>query len=563
MKETINKLKFILSKKEKLTIWWLFLLMLIGGILELIGVAGVMPLVSAIVAGDIARQDTIVFMAAMLIGIYILKNIFLVFMYKRIFAFVYVGRSQLSSRLFNIYLRQPYDFHLGRNMAIIQRTIRTDVESLYITLKSLLQMLSEVIICIILAGLLFFTNPFMAATMILVIGTCIGGVYLFSKRTIRRLGKEDMAYSGKLNQWILQGLGGIKETRLLGREHYFYERFSGASMASSKNIARQQLWMQTPRMLTETVCIVVVMVWIVVLSLIGKDLAGELPVLAVFAVAAFRLLPSVGKINGLLTEYNFGKSKIDYIYEDMQGLIDIGDDELARSDDQYDMLRFSDSIELRNVGFSYSEDALNIFENVSLTIKKGESVGLIGQTGAGKTTLVDVIMGLLAPSKGAILVDGKNINDDLRGWYKLIGYVPQMIYLSDDTIRNNIAFAVDEDQIDDDRIWQVIRKAQLEDFVKGLADGLDTVVGDRGVRLSGGQRQRIGIARALYVDPEILVLDEATSALDTETESAVMDAIEALHGELTMIIIAHRVSTLDGCDSIYCLKDKEVLRESL
>ena len=287
------------------------------------------------------------------------------------------------------------------------------------------------------------------------------------------------------------------------------------------------------------------------------DLLSIVPTLAVFAVAAFRLLPSVGKINGLLADYNFYRPRVDFIYEDMHGVQEIT--ECNKSDDK--IISFNESIELSDVSFAYAGTDKYILDKVSLSIARGESVGVVGPSGAGKTTLVDVIMGLLKISAGDIKVDGVSVFEGLSSWQRLIGYVPQNIYLSDDSIRHNIAFGIPDEEIDDDRISECIKEARLLDLVSELTDGVETVIGDRGIRLSGGQRQRIAIARALYFSPGVLVLDEATSSLDNDTEAAVMEAIEALHGKVTMIVVAHRLSTIEKCDKVYRVEDGKVTRQ--
>lgn len=560
MNDIINKFKFILTSYEKKYLKLLYFMMLIGGILELIGVAGVMPLVSAIMNNDVQDVNHIVLMAVSLIGVYILKNIYLTFMYSALFRFIYRGKSNLSTRLFEIYLSKPYTFHLNRSSYVIQRAVRGDVDGCYTVLRDMLQILSECVICVILVALLIVANPMMAIGMIVILGGCVGGVYIFSKRTIRRLGQEEMLYNAKMNQWVLQGLGGIKETKLLGREKFFAEEYAESANASSENVGRQQLWMQTPRMITETLAIGAVMLLIIIRAVLGGDVSESIPTLAVFAVAAFRLLPSVGKINGLLTEYNFHKAKVDFIYDDMLDVMDSDEPECIGKDlaSEGQTIIFKDRLQFTDVSFRYEASERDVFSDVSFDVKRGQSVGIVGVSGAGKTTLVDVVMGLLKPYKGNIRVDGVSIYDNIHSWYKILGYVPQTIYLSDDTIRKNIAFAVNEAEIDDNKLYEVIEKAQLKGFVESLPDGINTLVGDRGVRLSGGQRQRIGIARALYNNPEVLILDEATSALDSDTETAVMEAIEHLHGKLTMIIIAHRTSTLKNCERIYRVENGKI-----
>ena len=552
-----RKIKIIISN-EKWKIVLLLVLMLIGGILEMLGVSLVLPLIITIMDKGGQDNSTISVMAIALIIIYIAKNIFLVFMYYAIFRFVYNGIARLSERMMNAYLNADYSFHLKKNVADIERAVRYDCESAFFMIKAMLQFVAEGIICLILAVFLFYTDPLMSLYLFLLLGFACGTFLIISKKITKKLGIIDLESRGQMEKWVLQAFGGIKELKLLGREKFFEEKVVSSRNNLSNNSKKQQLLLQLPRLFAETVCICGVMSVIIFEIVADKDLSALIPKLAVFAVAAFRLLPSIGKINSFTTEILFFKPALDEVYKDLVELdkikVKCNDNENLESNN----IIFETKISINNLSFSYEKSAPQILNNVDFSIMKGSAVGLVGPSGAGKTTLADIIMGLLEPCDGKITVDGKNIRDNIRSWQKQIGYVPQNIYLSDDTIRNNVAFGIPEKEIDDDKVWQALRKAQIEEFVKNSKEGLDTCVGDRGVRLSGGQRQRIGIARALYNDPELLVLDEATSALDNETEEAVMQAIESLHGEKTMIIIAHRLSTIEKCDVVYCVDHKKV-----
>lgn len=563
MKETINKLFFILQKEEKKKIPLLIILMFIGGILELLGVAGIFPIISSITEGTVTNNNNIVLMCVLLIVVYIIKNLFLTFMYKSIYSFVYCGRSRLATSLFDFYMNEPYSFHLYRNISVIQRAVRSDVDGVFNVVRALLQMTSELIICMILGILLFFTDVKMALYLVIILGFCMGMVLLISKKIVKRLGQEEMYNAVMLNQWLMQGISGIKETKLLSRESYFVNEFNKYSEASANCTKKQQLIAQLPRMMTESVCIIAVMLWIIIISVSGGNLLNTIPTLAVFAVAAFRLLPSIGKINGLLSEYHFYKSRVDFVYEDLNDvkntLVISDTSQKMKEDNNNYTLKFEDIISVENVSFKYNNTEKFILDGVSLDIPVGSSIGIIGPSGAGKTTFVDVMMGLLEIESGDVKVDGRSIYENIASWYQLIGYVPQVIYLADDSIKKNIAFGLSDDEIDDQRIIEVIKEAQMTEFIEQLAEGVDTVVGDRGIRLSGGQRQRIGIARALYNKPEILILDEATSSLDNETETAVMNSIEALHGKVTMIVIAHRLSTIQSCDKVYRVENAKIV----
>lgn len=554
---TIKKISSLLSKREKSKIAYLTILMVIGGFLELLGVAGIFPLISAITEGKVSDINNITMLSLGLLCVYVIKNLFLMYMYSQVYKFVYDGRSKLATRLLEQYMKEDYEFHLGRNMAVIQRAVRSDVDGFYHLVRCLLQLMSELIICVVLAALLFVSDFWMALFLVVLLGLCVSTVVVISRKKAKKLGADDMVAGSKMNQWLMQGIGGIKEIKLLSREDYFVNSFKEYSDKSSDNQRKQQVLIQLPRLLTETVSIGAVLLWLVIAAAYGMDLLSIVPTLAVFAVAAFRLLPSVGKINGLLADYNFYRPRVDFIYEDMHEVQEIT--ECNKSDDK--IISFNESIELSDVSFAYAGTDKYILDKVSLSIARGESVGVVGPSGAGKTTLVDVIMGLLKISAGDIKVDGVSVFEGLSSWQRLIGYVPQNIYLSDDSIRHNIAFGIPDEEIDDDRISECIKEARLLDLVSELTDGVETVIGDRGIRLSGGQRQRIAIARALYFSPEVLVLDEATSSLDNDTEAAVMEAIEALHGKVTMIVVAHRLSTIEKCDKVYRVEDGKVTRQ--
>lgn len=555
--QTIKKISSLLSKREKSKIAYLTILMVIGGFLELLGVAGIFPLISAITEGKVSDINNITMLSLGLLCVYVIKNLFLMYMYSQVYKFVYDGRSKLATRLLEQYMKEDYEFHLGRNMAVIQRAVRSDVDGFYHLVRCLLQLMSELIICVVLAALLFVSDFWMALFLVVLLGLCVSTVVVISRKKAKKLGADDMVAGSKMNQWLMQGIGGIKEIKLLSREDYFVNSFKEYSDKSSDNQRKQQVLIQLPRLLTETVSIGAVLLWLVIAAAYGMDLLSIVPTLAVFAVAAFRLLPSVGKINGLLADYNFYRPRVDFIYEDMHGVQEIT--ECNKSDDK--IISFNESIELSDVSFAYAGTDKYILDKVSLSIARGESVGVVGPSGAGKTTLVDVIMGLLKTSAGDIKVDGVSVFEGLSSWQRLIGYVPQNIYLSDDSIRHNIAFGIPDEEIDGDRISECIKEARLSDLISELTDGVETVIGDRGIRLSGGQRQRIAIARALYFSPEVLVLDEATSSLDNDTEAAVMEAIEALHGKVTMIVVAHRLSTIEKCDKVYRVEDGKVTRQ--
>ncbi|MBR3524297.1 MAG: ABC transporter ATP-binding protein [Lachnospiraceae bacterium] len=556
----MKKISYILDGGEKGKLILLFFLMLIGAALEMAGVSLVFPMISLITGEGSRDAVRVAELAALLIIIYLVKNLFLTGMYAAIFRFVYNGAMRLSSRMMEAYLSADYAFHLNKNAAAIDAAIRYDSESVYKMMKALLQLAAEIIICIVLAVWLLFTDVAMSLFLFVLVGSVCGLFLVFSKKTTKRLGKEDIRIREQTERQVLTAFGGIKEVKLLGREDYFLENVTEHSRELAKNNRRQQLLLQLPRLLVETVCISGVMCIILFEVIRGEDITQLIPKLGVFAVAAFRLLPSVGKINSLTSEVLFYRAAADAVYEDLEELETLGrDNELP--EEAAAPVSWEKNLTAEKLVFRYTKDGPEVLSDCSLEIPYGAAVGLIGPSGAGKTTLADLLMGMLHPESGRILADGEDIEKELRSWQRQIGYVPQNIYLSDDTIRANVAFGLREDEIDDERVWTVLKQAQLEDFVKESPDGLNMQVGERGVRLSGGQRQRIAIARALYHDPQLLVFDEATSALDNDTEEAVMQAIDALHGSRTMIIIAHRLTTIRSCDLVYRVEAGKVTKE--
>ncbi len=560
MKSLLKKTAYILDSREKGKLILLFFLMIIGAALEMAGVSLVFPMISMITGEGVRDAVRVAELAVLLIIIYIVKNLFLSIMYAAIFHFVYNGATRLSSRMMEAYLSADYAFHLNKNAAAIDAAIRYDSESVYKMMKALLQLAAEVIICIVLAVWLLFTDVAMSLFLFALVGTVCGLFLASSKKRTKRLGKEDIRIREQTEKQVLQAFGGIKEVKLLGREDYFLENATEQWRELAKNNRRQQLLLQLPRLLVETVCIIGVMCIILFAVIRGEDITELVPKFAVFAVAAFRMLPSVGKINALTSEVLFYRAAADAVCEDLQELEVLGEKE-GQSEEAETPLVWEKELTAEKLSFRYKEDGPLILSDCSLKIPYGAAVGLIGPSGAGKTTLADLLMGLLHPESGSILADGEDIGNKLRAWQRQIGYVPQNIYLSDDTIRANVAFGLEEDEIDDERVRTVLKQAQLEDFINESPEGMNTQVGDRGVRLSGGQRQRIAIARALYHDPQLLVFDEATSALDNDTEEAVMQAIDALHGSRTMIIIAHRLTTIRGCDIVYRVEDGKVTKE--
>ena len=572
-----KKLSYIFSKRDKYKIALLLCIMVAGSFLELLGVAVFQPFVNIIMMPDSIQENSYLariyqmfgcsttesFLTVVALGIiviYVVKNVYLWVEQNLIMKFTYGMQQKLSTRLLTTYLSEPYTFHLNKNIAELQRSMQEDTGLFTQVLMHTLQLVAEVVVCIVLGVYLFTVSN---SITVVIVGLLILCVVLFTKITKRfteQLGKEAQVYKGKLYQWVNQSLGGVKEVKVLNREEFFvssYKKYYGLYI---KGVRINRLLSITPKYMVEAVCMTGLLIAIIIKLNFGHgELENFIPQLATFAVAAFRLLPSVGRINEHVNNILYAVPSVDLIYGDLKGIEDYQE---SKGEEEGKEWSFEHGITAKHITYAYPNTDTNVLEDANCIIPKGKTVAFIGSSGAGKTTMADIILGLLAPQRGKILVDNIDVFKILTMWHHQIGYIPQVIYLSDDTIRNNIAFGIHEDQIDEEAVKTALKKAQLAEFVDTLPDGLDTIVGDRGVRLSGGQRQRIGIARALYHDPEILVLDEATSALDNETETAVMEAIESLQGSKTMIIIAHRLTTIQNADIIYEVGDGKVTERS-
>ena len=400
---------------------------------------------------------------------------------------------------------------------------------------------------------------FITVSVSVILGLFTGLYLLIFKNKAKTYGKENQIYDGKMHQSINQALGAVKDIKILHREKFFVNAFESFGRRKMTAVRNNNVLGAAPKYVIETVCIGAILLVLVVKIYMGDDLSTMIPQLAAFAVAAFKLLPSVSKINNFSNLIIFLKPSVDLIYRDIRDTEDMRNFNLLDAGGVDD--KEVSAISIRNLSYKYPHTEKLVLNDVSLEIPIGAAVGIVGPSGAGKSTLADVILGILTPTTGGVYYGAMNVHEHPLKWSKKLAYIPQSIYLADDSIRNNVAFGIDEHEIDENKVWSALREAQLEEFVKGLPDGLDTEVGERGARLSGGQRQRIGIARALYDDPEILVLDEATAALDTGTETAVMEAIDSLMGRKTMLIIAHRLSTIANCQMVIRVENGKLTRE--
>ncbi|ASN05985.1 ABC transporter [Virgibacillus necropolis] len=572
MKGTVKKILSLFNKREKKKLLILFFMMIIAALFETVGIGLIIPFVGIVTNPSIIQEEAIlsniydlfnfqsttsfiIFSVALLLTTFVLKNLYLLLFNYAQFRVILNQQVKLSRDLFKEYLIKPYTFHLQRNTADLLRNVNGEVSKVFQGIViSGFQLFTEILVTICILVLLLVTAPVATIVASILLG---GSVFLFFtilRKKISYLGEEQQKVSGTMIKWVNQGLGASKEVKVSGKENFFIKAYTGQSQIKANNSRYMKMLEQVPRLFIETLLVSIVLITMLIVVFQGTSTTEVVSTMALFAMAAFRLMPSITRVVALITTIRYSQPALSIVYDD---LFNNKEEYLTTPYDAKSALinkgekTFLDSIKLNLVTFRYPKQNAYSIKDVSLTIPIGQSVAFIGESGAGKTTLVDIILGLFQPESGSVLVDGKNLYDQKSLWQQKIGYIPQSIYLSDDSIRGNIAFGVDSGQIEDDEVWKALDQAQLKEFVESLPDQLETSVGERGVRLSGGQRQRIGIARALYHNPEILFMDEATSALDTNTEREIMKAIDSLKTEKTLIIIAHRLSTIENCDIVF------------
>lgn len=556
----------------------LIVLMVIGAFLQTAGVGMLVQVVNVVIDPQAVENNRAVSLLYHMLGggsyesfsitvmillilVFVVKNLFLYVQQKLTFSFVYGNQFRTSERMMRNYLRRGYEFYLNADTAVVQRSITSDVNNMYALILALLQLLSDGVVSLFIVSYCFLTN----GTMTVVLAVVLVGLMLLVKKVLKpimyKAGKDNQDYYSSLFKWISQTVQGIKEIKVNGKEQYFVGEYVKCGRGYVDAVQRYSLYNNIPKLLMETACVAAMVGYMIWQVASGASAENMMTVLSTLAAAAFVLLPCVNRINNQI-------NSIAYFEPFFMGVSDNLQDEIRS--DKVDMSGFAadvrkmpvtKQIELKDITYAYPNTDKLIFDHAGLTIPVGASVGIVGTTGAGKSTVVDILLGLLQVRTGAILADGVDVRNNYRGWLKNIGYIPQMIFMLDGTIRSNVAFGVPTEEVDEDKLWEALREAQLDAFVRDLPQGLDTGIGERGIRLSGGQRQRIGIARALYHDPEVLVMDEATSALDNDTESAVMDSINRLHGRKTLIIIAHRLQTIEKCDLVYRVENGSIVLE--
>jgi len=578
MLQILKKLNVLLDKKQKATMVGLMFLMVIGAFLQTAGVGLLVQVVNIVIDPDAIEksriastiyewfgspdyEDFAVTIMVILIATFIVKNIFLYVQQKLTFAFVYTNQFRTSERMMRNYLRRGYEFYLNADTAVVQRSITSDVNNMYALILALLQMMSDGVVSLFIVTYCFLTNGTMTILLAVVMIALMIGVKVVLKPIMYKAGKDNQDYYSGLFKWISQTVQGIKEVKIAAKEQYFVDEYKKCGQGYVNAVQKYSLYNNIPKLLIEAACVTAMVGYMIWLVVSGVSTENMLTVFSTLAAAAFVLLPCVNRINNQMNSIAYFEPFFMGVSDNLQDEISGDKVDMSFATDEDEKLPVKEAIELKDITYSYPGTEKLIFDHADLTVPVGSSVGIVGTTGAGKSTVVDILLGLLEVKTGVVLADGKDTKENYRKWLKNVGYIPQMIFMLDDTIRKNVAFGVPEDKIDEDRLWEVLKEAQLDEFIKSLPEGLETGIGERGIRLSGGQRQRISIARALYNDPEVLILDEATSALDNDTEAAIMESINRLHGKKTLIIIAHRLQTIEKCDIVYRVENGKAVIE--
>jgi len=565
-----QKCMYIFDRRQKIRLVGLLLMLFMETVLELVGVISIYPFLALILSPSMIETNPMlhwlyeslncqdnnqffVLVAILIIGLYIVKNTYNALASYVRYGFVYNTKREIGVRLMRSYMKGPYSFFLEKNSSVLMRGVSSDVDQFFEMVFQSLYLFSDFVMMLVFGAFLIVAD--------FVLSIVVGGVMLlfvfifvrWNKKRAKYYGNETQVSASSMIQWLQQAFGGAKEIKILRREDYFVENYEKYCKISNKMNQKFSFLNAIPHMILECFCTAAILIVITMRLETGADMAAFVSKMAVFAMALFRLFPRISRINTSINTVIFSYPFLNTVYEDVKMIEEYKyvrrERELIGASE--DKLIFNDKVTLEDVHFAYPNSDVEVLSGINMSIKKGQAIGLVGPSGAGKSTLADVILGILELDSGRVLCDGEDIIYHADEWASKLGYIPQSIFLSDDTVRNNVAFGLVEDTTKDDQVWAALEQAHLKEFVESLPEGLDTRIGERGVRFSGGQRQRIGIARALYNNPEILVLDEATSALDNETEAAVMDSIEHLLGHKTMIIIAHRVTTVRNCDVIY------------
>ena len=573
--QILKELRYVLDRPQKVKAVGVIIAVFFSSVFELMGVAMILPFIQVILTPEKVMSNPIVarimdvlgitssttllmLMGLGLIALYLIKDSYIIWSYYIQYNYATLVQKQLSIKMLRSYMRRPYEFFLDTNSSVVLRGCENDTTGVYVILSGLFTILVESLSMLMIGAYLICTDAIIAIGILLIMALVLWGVLTLFKPKVKRMGVKSREISALKNKSIYQAVNGIKEIFVMQRMSYFTEEYEDASDQYRKIKRTYDTLNASPDRIIEGICVSgIIGIVCVRLVMSDADMAAFVPKLGAFAMAAFKIFPSVGKIAGRMTNIIYQRPALTGVYNNIKEANAYAEKQqiyIAQSDTRdkiTDSLKFHDRLTISHVAWKYKNQKNDVLSDVCIEIEKGQSIGLVGPSGSGKTTLSDIVLGLMHPRQGMITMDGIDIYSMPEQWARIVGYVPQAVFLIDDSVRNNIAFGLPKDQVQDEMIWQALAQAQLKDFVLSLPSGLDTIVGERGVKFSGGQKQRIAIARALYHRPEILVLDEATAALDNETETAVMESIDALQGQITMIIVAHRLTTIRNCDKIY------------
>ncbi len=579
LKKIVFELMYIMTPKQKKDSIIVFLSMIICAMLELLGVSAIYPFLDTVmnteqlegkiyvqiikmIIPNISKIGIIVFLSVVIILVYLVKNLAALLCAFIQYRFAARFKRELSTLMLDSFMRRPYEFFVNNSSAVVLRGINGDTTSTYQVLLDFFQFTAEFLTVLLIGGYLLYTDWFVATAALLLAMLCFLIIVLGFKKKMKRAGLTYVEASTKQFKYSYQAVNGIKEITAMDRRSLFLKMYEDAAREFEHVYVSTNFIGACPDRILEGICIGGFIGIACIRLVMGVDAATFIPVLGAFALGAFKILPSISKMSSRINSIVFNQVGLANCYENISEArrLDNEQKENNLDCDYFDNsdlkeIGFRKDVFVDNISWKYQNSEKNVLDGLSLRIKKGESIAFIGASGAGKTTLADIILGLFRPQSGSIKLDDVDISKIPHIWAQIIGYVPQSVFLIDDTIRANIAFGLPIEMIDDARIWNALEQARLDEFVRGLPNGLDTIVGERGVKFSGGQRQRVAIARALYEDPEILIFDEATSALDNETENEIIESIEELLGKKTMIIIAHRLSTIRSCDRVFEIKD--------
>lgn len=557
----------VLQANERRSLFGVFALILVGTLFETFSVGMMIPVLSVIASEDrkmsfifftfepsLTKSQLIQLAVGLMLSVYVIKNVFLAISIWVQRGFLTGVTSRIAARMLETYVRQPYAFHLHKNSSTLIRNTQDAQLIVAGGIEPMLTILTEGLIAVALFLVLVVVEPL---GTICVIGLLLCATFLFQRffdRKLQRWGTERQIQKGSIIQTIQQGLGAVKDVKVLGREDWFVNEHRERQLLDADLLRRINTVQAVPRLWLEVMAMAGLAGLVAIMLATGKAIDAIIPTVGLFAATSFKVLPSINKVVNSKQTLKVSRSTIETIHQDLDLPIS------SNSITQDSSFQF-ESVVAEHLNFKYEQSDRLVLADINLKIHSGEAVGFVGQSGSGKSTLIDIMLGLLTPLTGSVLVNGYEVGEIKSDWQKAIGYIPQTIFLMDDSLRRNIAIGIADAEIDEVAIQEALKSAQLEEFVSSLPEGLDTVVGERGVRLSGGQRQRIGIARALYHRPSVLVLDEATSSLDTETEHGVMQAVQALQGDKTVIIVAHRLSTVEYCDRLYRLDAGRIVDE--